>query len=579
MKNVSQRFYFEQFKDHRRPIKKYFIYRKNTNSETWESNPIEVTDTIKKCGKIRNLLDIQSYNLWQKSNFTINARNDNGEWERDGEFFSGYSRYKSKIRIQTGYIFEDGEEEIVDRYTGLITKVEYGSDEKNVTIRVEGLKKLLEEGDAENVGTLKTAQTLVQIDSTTFRTADKQIQKIWNVEDIVAQKEVGIDYNVSNLGQENDYAQIKFNVPPTPPVKADYVKSYSNIYPVDEIIKKIVEEAGFAYGEYFIDNLVLEGETFEEWEQTTQADFDAGEHENIDTSNNSIKMDIDSGTGKYYERGWIISQIFDATDGGSNPFDSWVSMQINPQFPGGEGNFKVYTRTNVDSTDILTEPWVEVGSDGRIMSGNYKYLQWKIEIDNYNTNNTPEIDSVIVFFREDDGNAKKLNFYNFTGMTCSQALEEFLKMGDYEEGFTGIGHYYFRRRKTMLSAMTLTDDNALISINDYDLGIDRIINRITANYGEYRMVRESTTGSPSSQEKYGKRTYDFESQLLISGDGKLVREIIDNILALRDEPRETVRFKASYLPSLEMGDLNWYQFLTRLDLKGRVVGIEEDIEN
>ncbi len=575
MRNVSNQFYNEQYADLWKPVKRVWLSRRDEVGNIW-NDKINVTDTIKKVGEIRRLQDINNFNVWEKQNLMLTATNQNNEWGRDGEIFSGYRRYRSKIIIEKGYKLGDNEsEEYVEVFTGIIDSIDIQTDNKEVKISVIGKSILLEEADAENVGTGSVDVGFTKTNNTKWTTPTDGVQKISEIRHSGLLLEVGIDYNISNLGIEDEPAIITFSENRVVGITGTFTKSYTGIYNIDYVLRQLLNEAGLNPSEYIVDNLVMEGEVFSNWTQGSETDFSNGTYENLTIEAGLIKM-AQKPDSSYYENGYFISDTFNALSAG--PFDSWVYMAIDPQFPAGDANIKIYTRTAISEAELLTADWDEIGSDGRIQSEDLEWVQFKIDIDNYNTANTPGIDTIVLYYREDDGNRKKLNFYNFLGKTVKQAIDDFLILGNYENGFLGDGTYYFRRRKSILSGMSLSEENSIIDVKDFDMGYSRIVNRIKADYGIYTMVKDGT-GVPTSQEKYGLKIMpNFNSDLLTSGDGELVYKALENILALRGDPNIKARLITKNLPALELGDLCEVKYLDILDITARIVGIVDDLE-
>lgn len=567
MRNVTQQFYLEQFAEYFKPVKKVLLYRRFASSEVWEGDPIDITDLVDEVSDIRILLDIEQYNVWKKQNLNFTAKNDNNEWARDSELFDGFSRYRSKIEIQVGFQVGDNLKHDLEPYmTGLITSVEDDTTNQMVKVQIVGLSVLLEEADAENVGIIHSDQPLVKINNLEWRTSQTGIQKVTEIRHAGLLLEVGEDYDITNLGVYDDFCYIKFTTNRVANITGTYIQSYIQSYDIDLVLERLLQEAGFSAGQYFVDNLALEGETYS---QIGDINFGAGTGYRIVAVSGDLRLDIDGGTGKYYEDGWFNSQIFNVS-----PFDSWTYLEIEPVFPGGNANIRIFTRSWFDATGILTEPWVEIGGDGRIMStsGGNNYIQYRIEFSNYNTNDTPIINKINIYYRQTAGVGKKLYNYNFTGMNVKEAIDEFLKFGNYENGFTGEGIYFFRRRKTIISAMELTDGQQLVEIKEYSDGFDRVVNRVLAEYGSSKMVRDAT-GSPTSEQKYGLKIFELESQLLVDEDRNLVRRISDNLLFEREDPNQVVRFITRYLPALEIGDLCRVTYKDKIDMTARITGL------
>jgi hypothetical protein len=150
-----------------------------------------------------------------------------------------------------------------------------------------------------------------------------------------------------------------------------------------------------------------------------------------------------------------------------------------------------------------------------------------------------------------------INLVNLTGMTCKQVLEELAKWPAYEIGMTPDERFIYRPRSTNLPAvMELRSGTNIEKLYNISPGIDRVKNRVTADFGIYRRISDTTADTaPNSIDNYGVRDYQVSSsQLLPAENANLAFAVAPSVLAYSKYARRRCQVDTMFLPQLELGD-------------------------
>ena len=223
---------------------------------------------------------------------------------------------------------------------------------------------------------------------------------------------------------------------------------------------------------------------------------------------------------------------------------------------GTDWEFYTYSSSSSDfSSGNDPAGWVEADISGIPQSTLQRYIRirWK-PYSNTALNATPTLTQMQFYYYT---STTTINLVNLTGMTCKQVLEELAKWPAYEIGMTPDERFIYRPRSTNLPAvMELRSGTNIEKLYNISPGIDRVKNRVTADFGIYRRISDTTADTaPNSIDNYGVRDYQVSSsQLLPAENANLAFAVAPSVLAYSKYARRRCQVDTMFLPQLELGD-------------------------
>jgi len=211
-----------------------------------------------------------------------------------------------------------------------------------------------------------------------------------------------------------------------------------------------------------------------------------------------------------------------------------------------------------DSSDFSTgnDPagWVAIGGTGQINSAVKRYLKFRVSADMGSNIYSPVFDQITLTYYT---STTVISLVNLTGMTCRQAMEKIAEMPAYEFGFKADETFIYRSRFTSVPAvMELRSDSNIIAIKNIEPGIERVYNRVIAEFGLYRKLSDASGDTkPNSIDKYGERQYSISSSSLLPAENvDLAYAVAPTILNYTKNPRLRCQVESMFFPHLELGD-------------------------
>ena len=221
---------------------------------------------------------------------------------------------------------------------------------------------------------------------------------------------------------------------------------------------------------------------------------------------------------------------------------------------GGSVGIYTYTSGTIDfSADNDPAGWVLISVTGEILSALKRYVKFKVVITPSGLN-TPIVDSIVITYYT---STTVIDLVDLTGMTCKQVMERLAEMPAYEIGFKADETFVYRPRFTTVPpVMDLRSDTNIENISNITDGVERVKNRVVAEFGIYRAVSDaSADAQPNSIDKYGTREYPVSaSNLLPAQNVNIAYAIAPTILSYTKTPRKRCTVDAMFLPQLELGD-------------------------
>ncbi len=306
--------------------------------------------------------------------------------------------------------------------------------------------------------------------------------------------------------------------------------------------------------------------------------------------NMKLSSKVATGSGDYFPTGDYISpEIY-----GSDAFYNWGEVIPSETKPTG-------TDTSIDyrHKTLSGDSW---GSWTALPGNNipnttdpYLQVRWNAE-SNTAQDETPELASwsveIIKQFVE-------IAMVNTKDMTCLDALIELAKMTCYEIGFSSADTMFLKARNTDTANAIELNPEDIYRVDYMSDGVDKIYNRVSVNFGDYRRVYdpvEAGDSSPHSIDKYGIRELRVSSGNFLPPDNSnIAYAIAPLIYGYTKNIRKRAVITTKFLPHLELSDIlkiNYEEplisntFSSDLDKKlsfqnvyMRIEGIEFDIEN
>lgn len=157
-----------------RPVMSTFrraeIKRRSASTGLFESSWTDISEFVKSWGSFESSVDDVRLNKFTQSGLTLVVRNDGGDFniETDGNsLWNGYlTRYRTLVRIQAGYLNEDGDETPTETTQGiyiLSEEVPISAETNDAVLNCRSLVSIFDEVRAVEVAGLGTAQSASDI--------------------------------------------------------------------------------------------------------------------------------------------------------------------------------------------------------------------------------------------------------------------------------------------------------------------------------------------------------------------------------------------------------------------------------
>ena len=205
------------------------------------------------------------------------------------------------------------------------------------------------------------------------------------------------------------------------------------------------------------------------------------------------------------------------------------------------------------------DDWVEIDGTGQILSTAYATTNIKFRVTaaiaSLTTPVTPVFNQITVLYYTSTTN---IELVNMTGKTCKQILELVAEMPAYEIGFQADDTFVYRPRLTTIpSILDLKSDTNIKELRNLTEGVDRIYNRVVADFGIYEKVSDATGDTePNSVTKYGTREYNVGSSNLLPAENvNMAYAVAPTILAYTKTPRRRCTIETQFILHLELGDV------------------------
>ena len=217
----------------------------------------------------------------------------------------------------------------------------------------------------------------------------------------------------------------------------------------------------------------------------------------------------------------------------------------------------VLIETAVSGDDISYDAWIAISETGQILSAVKRYIKFRVKLTTSFLNAipiTPIVDRIVIKYYT---STTVIDLVNLTGMTCKQVMERLAEMPAYEIGFKADETFVYRPRFTTVPpVMDLRSDTNIENISNITDGVERVKNRVVAEFGIYRVVADaSADAQPNSIDKYETREYSVSaSNLLPAQNVNIAYAIAPTILSYTKTPRKRCTVETMFLPHLELGD-------------------------
>lgn len=253
--------------------------------------------------------------------------------------------------------------------------------------------------------------------------------------------------------------------------------------------------------------------------------------------------------------GVLTSPIRDA----SASIVSWGKLAATYTANGATVAIETYTSDSSDfSTGNDAAGWIAVDGAGQILSAVKRYIKYRITASLGSLVDpvlTPSFDEISIKYYT---STTLIDLVDLTGLKCDSVLNTCAMFPCYEMGFNAADVFIYRPRSTTLPAVIeLRSSTNIVRLQNVVDGVDRVKNRVIANFGIYTAVAD-TTGDiePTSKTKYGDRDYTVPSSSLLPPQNvNIAYAIAPTILAYTKDPRRRCQAVCKSLPYLELGDI------------------------
>ena len=252
--------------------------------------------------------------------------------------------------------------------------------------------------------------------------------------------------------------------------------------------------------------------------------------------------------------GILTSPVKDA----SISVSSWGNLTAIYTGNGATVALETYTSDSSDfSTGNDAAGWVALSATGLILSAVKRYIKFRVTASLgsfFDPVLTPSFDQISVKYYT---SATTIDLLNLSGMTCRQLLDLITEMPAYEMGFKADDTFIYRSRFTSVPPiLDLRSETNIKTVRNLSDGIDRVKNRVIADFGIYQKVSDASADTePNSITKYGTREYSVSaSNLLPAANVNLAYAISPTILNYTKTPRRRCTVESKFILHLELGD-------------------------
>ena len=154
-------------------FRRAFIKRRYRNTGLYETDWLEITEYVVKWGSLSSEIDSDRINRFVLSGVSLRVKSDFGEFNPETDpnslFFRWLSRYRTLLKIEAGYVDEDGTEYPGDKTQGIFIltgEIELSAKSNEVNLDFQSLMNPFEETPANEINGLKgtlTASEMVEL--------------------------------------------------------------------------------------------------------------------------------------------------------------------------------------------------------------------------------------------------------------------------------------------------------------------------------------------------------------------------------------------------------------------------------
>ena len=230
-----------------------FVYEAN-----WQT--LRMKD-FSQIGTLTQQLDTVKKNEFKVSNLTLSLNNRDGRWfpdcttsvfAADAVATSGYQPYKTLFQILAGYELEDGTEELLTLFTGLLVDYNLNSSTDHIEYIIIGYEEKLLKADAQMVSTAFTNEALTPAPNGTnrdFYTTSLGVGRVSRVRIDGVVKSEGTHYTLSQLNEYGVGAKITFETAPGAGTSLDSTgRKWDTLSKIETLIGKLCDQAGIGSG-------------------------------------------------------------------------------------------------------------------------------------------------------------------------------------------------------------------------------------------------------------------------------------------------------------------------------------------
>ena len=237
---------------------------------------------------------------------------------------------------------------------------------------------------------------------------------------------------------------------------------------------------------------------------------------------------------------------------------SYGTLAVTDTVNGATIAIETYSSGSADfSTDNDPAGWVAISGTGLILSLVKRYLKFRVTgtvASMVYPLLSPVFDQITVKYYTD---ATTIDLVDLTGLSCRQVLDLVAEMPAFELGFKSNDTFIYRPRTTGVGPiLDLRSDTNIKLVRNLVDGVDRVKNRIVAEFGIYRVIADaSADAAPNSMTKYDTREYPVSaSNLLPAENVNLAYAVAPTILAYTKNPRRRCTIETKFILHLELGD-------------------------
>lgn len=271
----------------------------------------------------------------------------------------------------------------------------------------------------------------------------------------------------------------------------------------------------------------------------------------------------------------VVTAVFDAV----NPV-SYGQIEKIVDVPANT-SLTIETQTST-AVSPFNDPdgWVAVAANGQVLSAVRRYI--KIRITLARTGSfaiTPTVSKLTLRYSTAE---VLLALANFTGKTVFQAIERLAQLANYEWGFTGAGHFFFRAKTVSgAAAVSISQANAISRLVDYRPGYAQVINVGIVYSDPYQVVWDSvaaaaagsTESEPTSEKRFGaKIRFEDFSDILLANDADIRTARARTLYEDGRLAKRQFRTEGKIIPHLDLSDICQVDYFDHPLLKSPIWG-------